>query len=43
MMTPKKLIALGAGLQRLQNRIVLGYKWKSEAFIEEEVKKEVRG
>jgi len=27
-MTAEKLIRIGAGLQRLQNRIVLGYKWK---------------
>jgi len=39
-MTPKKLILLGAGLQRLQNRSVLGYKYKSKEFIAEEAKKE---
>ena len=38
-MTPKQLIALGAGLQKLQARIIFGYKWKSKEFIAEEAKK----
>ena len=38
-MTPQKLIRLGAGLQRLANRVTLGYRWKSKEFIEEEARK----
>ena len=38
-MTPKQLIALGAGLQRLKARIIFDYKWKSKEFIAEEAKK----
>jgi len=41
-MTLKDLIALGAGLQKLQTRITLGYKYKSKEFIEEEARKEMK-
>ena len=39
MMTAEKAMRLGAALQRIQNRLVQGYKYKSAEFIEEEAKK----
>ena len=41
-MTPKELLALGAGLQTLKMRLATGYKYQSKEFLKEK-KKEAKG